>query len=358
MNYKTMIVYYLTGTGNSYRAACWMIEQAMVCALSARAIAAETAQPEKELQAGPTHLLGLVFPVHGFTAPWHVIRFVLALPRQDEMHAFVAVPRGATKIGRSRVFPGLEGTAGYLVALILVLKGYSVRGVTGLDMPSNWMSLHSSLSSVNVAFVLDKAKAQTRQLLEKILSGKFYFNGIFCLMVGLVLAPLSILYMALGRFWLSKLFFVSNACTGCGVCVQNCPIGAVVMRGSKKPRPYWKFSCESCMRCMGYCPENAVESGHSLGALFYFVATIPAATWLFNQATRLLPGTEWTQTDWTCDAVQYLYILFSLWLSYYVFHWLIKIPLINWLFTWTTLTHSYDRYHEPGTKTGNFKSMY
>jgi ferredoxin len=107
-----------------------------------------------------------------------------------------------------------------------MLKGYSVRGVTGLDMPSNWMALHSSLSSVNVAFILDKAKAQTRKLLEKILSGKYYFNGICCLMVGLVLAPLSILYMALGRFWLSKLFFATNACTGCGVCVQNCPIGA------------------------------------------------------------------------------------------------------------------------------------
>ena len=51
---------------------------------------------------------------------------------------------------------------------------------------------------------------------------------------------------------------------GCGLCVENCPNGALRLWGSDPARPYWTYSCESCMRCMGYCPEQAVEAGHSL----------------------------------------------------------------------------------------------
>lgn len=355
MNYRNMTVYFLTGTGNSYRAACWLAEQAQAGGMAAAVIAAEAARPERELAAGPGQLFGLVFPVHGFTAPWHVIRFALSLPRRNGMQAFVAVPRGATKIGASPVFPGMEGTAGYLIALILSLKGYTVRGVTGLDMPSNWTLLHTSLSPANVACVLARAKAQAGQLLTRILAGRTYFNGLVCLSAGLALAPLSLLYLAVGRFWLSKLFFAANACTGCGVCVRNCPNGAVVLRGAGKPRPYWTFACDSCMRCMSFCPEKAVEAGHSLGAITFYLTTVPAGAWVINQAAGLMPGTEWLRAGWVQVAVQYPYTLISLWLSYSVFHRLSRIPLINSLFTWTTLTHFYARYHEPGTRTGNFK---
>ena len=34
------------------------------------------------------------------------------------------------------------------------------------------------------------------------------------------------------------------------------------MVGGSKSRPYWTFACESCMRCMGYCPNKAVEVSH------------------------------------------------------------------------------------------------
>lgn len=78
-------------------------------------------------------LLGVVFPTHGLTAPWHVIRYALQLPAGKGKHAFVVATRAGTRIA-SVPLPGLEGTAGYLIALILVLRGYIVRGVMGLDI--------------------------------------------------------------------------------------------------------------------------------------------------------------------------------------------------------------------------------
>ena len=47
--------------------------------------------------------------------------------------------------------------------------------------------------------------------------------------------------------------------------------------------------------------------------------------------------------------IYYPNILLAAWLSYLLFYWLLRIPAINLLFTYTTLTHAYRRYHEPTT---------
>ena len=45
-----------------------------------------------------------------------------------------------------------------------------------------------------------------------------------------------------------------------------------------------------------------------------------------------------------------LYLYASLFLSYFIFHWLIRIRRVNLLFTYTTFTRLYPRYHEPETR--------
>ncbi|MBW1815229.1 MAG: hypothetical protein JRJ39_16720 [Deltaproteobacteria bacterium] len=56
-----------------------------------------------------TSLLGLVFPTHGFTAPWHMIKFTCRLPRVKKTSAFCTATRAGLKIGK--VFtPGISGT--------------------------------------------------------------------------------------------------------------------------------------------------------------------------------------------------------------------------------------------------------
>lgn len=43
------------------------------------------------------------------------------------------------------VYPGLSGLALILPALMLRLKGYRIKGLRPLDLPSNWISLHPGL---------------------------------------------------------------------------------------------------------------------------------------------------------------------------------------------------------------------
>ena len=349
MGYQHAVIYFWSGTGNSYRVATWLAEAAGEQGAAARVIPIGQGQPEAELHAGPASLLGLVMPTHGFTAPWPMIRFALRLPRRRGTHAVVMPTRAGTKIGH--VFlPGLEGTAGYLLALILALKGYRVRGVQAIDMPSNWTALHPGFGRSTAEAIVGRGENQARRFAGEILGGRRSLGGFLPLMLGLALLPISAGYMLVGRFFLARLFFASTRCDGCEVCARHCPAGAIEMWGHKPGRPYWTFRCESCMRCMNYCPKEAIEAGHSWGVILYFVTTIPATTALLNWLAPRMPGMAALRSRRATKLVQYPYVLLSMWLAYLVFSTLIRVPAINRFFTLTTLTHYYRRYHEPGTE--------
>ncbi len=355
MAYQNVTLYFMSGTGNSFRVATWLAEAATAQGVAARVVPIAEARPDEEVRPGPGQLLGLVFPTHGFTAPWAMLHFCLRLPRRGGTHALVMPTRAGSRMGKWYL-PGLEGTAAYLLALVLLLKGYNVRGVGAVDMPSNWTALHPALSPQSVAGITARTKARVEQRAATVLSGQRYLAGQIPLFLGLLLLPVSLAYLLVGRFFLAKLFFANSNCNGCRLCVDNCPHHALRMWGKKKPRPYWTYSCESCLRCMGYCPRKAVEAGHSWGVILYFVMAVPvldlslrrlagAAPWLERAAAS--PAWRWV--------LQYPYKLLSLFAAYALFSLLIRVPLVNKLFTWTTLTHLYRRYHEPETSLGEMK---
>jgi len=224
-------------------------------------------------------------------------------------------------------------------------------------MPLNWMSLFPGLHPRHVEVIRSRARGQVSEFMEPILSGSRCFRwGSFAhLLFGLLLLPISVMYLLFGRFFLSKLFFANFRCSGCGLCVENCPNGALRMWGNDPGRPYWTYSCESCMRCMGYCPEQAVEAGHSVGVILYYVTAVPMSAYALNLLDDSIPwlaNLRGTGAEWV---LQYPYFLFSMFLAYWILTHLIRIPLINRAFTYTTLTHLYRRYHEPDTALRDIK---
>lgn len=46
----------------------------------------------------------------------------------------------------------------------------------------------------------------------------------------------------------------SDSCTGCGLCAEKCPVGAIDLAN---PRRTDTKKCISCMRCVGLCPRHA-----------------------------------------------------------------------------------------------------
>jgi len=347
-------LYYLSGTGNSYRAANWLHEACNINGINSHLIPIQSSDPKVEIATGSESLVAFIYPTHGFTTPWLMLRSVSRLPSHTGTHAIVMATRAGTKFGKF-FFPGLEGTAAYLIALILALKGYYVRGVMGLDMPSNWTALHPGFNPTDAQAIIDRSKPKALNFINNILLGKRQLRGLFPLLLGIALLPVSLGYLLIGRFFLSKLFFAASQCNGCGLCAQNCPAKAIIMRGKKNPRPYWTFSCESCMRCMNFCPSHAVEASHLLALIMFEITSIPVwmitLNWLAKQSP-ILAGINGAIPQFI---LQYIYILASIALTYALFSQLIRIPVINKLFTLATLTHYYRRYREPDTNLKDLK---
>ena len=348
VGYQQATVYFYTGTGNSYRVAVWMADAVRRAGADVKLRSLRSARPVEEIGLGPRAFLGLVMPTHGFTTPWAMLRFALRLPRRRGTQAIAVATRAGAKIG-STYTPGVEGTATFLVALILGFKGYNIRGAIGIDMPSNWISLHPGLSPSTVSGIVSRARRRVASFMEAILTGRRRFVGWVSLAFGLLVSWLSLAYVLVGRFFLTKLFFASESCTGCGLCAERCPNQAIRMRGKRNSRPYWTFHCESCMRCMGFCPTRAVEASHLLAVGVYvlavIVARLPLLTWLSTRVPILGPLDS--VPLWLLESV---YALAAIGLLYPLFHLVLRVPGINRFFSRATLTHYYRRYHEPETK--------
>jgi Pyruvate/2-oxoacid:ferredoxin oxidoreductase delta subunit len=337
LQYEDVTLYFYSGSGNSYRAATWMAAAGDGgAAVRVRPIG--SAQPAQEIGGGETALLGLVMSTHGFTAPWPMLRFALRLPRRRKTHAVVVATRAA-----------FEGSACLLIALILLLKGYRVRGTLGVSMPSSWITVHPGFPPDRVAKIMPQARLQVSHFRDTISAGQRSFTSWPGSILGLLILPISLGYLLLGRFFLGKLFFASDDCTGCGLCAEHCPNQAIEMRGREgRCRPYWTFRCESCVRCMAYCPTQAIEASHLLGVGAYLLAAaIPTAALLVWLAT-IAPGLAFLSRipRWVLQSVTPLIVIGA---AYPFFHLLLRVGWLNRFFTLATLTHYYRRYHEPET---------
>lgn len=301
-DYDKTVAYYMSGTGNTFRVAIWFQECAHLHGIEYTISPIENAKPDEEIEAYGKQLVALFMPTHGFTSPWHMIKFAFRMPRKKGVHAFCVATRGSTKVG-SKSVPRAAGTAALLIGLILLFKGYCLKGITAIDMPSNWMSLYSGFSTENAKENIERGQKKATRIYNQILSGGSNWwtlsNCWDVLIFGIPLIWLSVGYLLIGRFFLAKLFFSNNNCTSCGICVRNCPTHYIKMVGKHKPRPYWKYNCESCMRCMGYCPNKAVEAGQSWAVVLWLITSFPLGVYLLSLLSQFPPELEALNTPFT-----------------------------------------------------------
>ena len=349
MDYRQGIVYYYSGTGNSRRVAVWLCEALAAAGCDVKLAPIQCPHPAHEVHHDEGIVFGLVMPTHAFTAPWPVLRFVLHLPRRTRAHAVVVATRGGLKIGRLHT-PGFEGTATLLLASVLAAKGYSIRATAGIDMPSNWTVLHPGLPPRAVESIISRARRKTAQLSADILSRRRRLSNPVASLLGILMLPISLGYLLLGRLFLAKLFFASDSCTSCGLCAEHCPHSGIVLHADRPgARPYWTFRCRSCMRCMAFCPTQAVEASHSLAlAALVLAGSLPTralVTWLTGRIPSLRAGRNTLRR--VLPGIGAVAVLAA---AYPLFHALLKIRPFSRLCTRTTLTHLYRRYHEPKTE--------
>ena len=171
MGYKKAKIYFLSGTGNSYRVAAWLHEACGSKGITSEIIPINIANPKEEIEASPDNLIVLAYPTHGLLPPWSAVKFIFKMPFKKGAHIFCVPTRGCFRLG-PLVVPGVAGIASMLTAIILPFKGYHPRGSVSFDMPANMISIHSRLSDKNIQRIITNAKGKADKFYQRLLSGK------------------------------------------------------------------------------------------------------------------------------------------------------------------------------------------
>jgi ferredoxin len=278
-----------------------------------------------------------------------MLAFLLNFNQLKGSDIFIGNTRAGMKL--SKLFlPGLSGIAMYFPALIMMLKGYEVRAMYPVDLPSNWISLHPGVKPAVVDSMVDHYRKKVGWFGNEVFEGRRVFLRSFALLpLDALVAPIALGYYFVGRFILAKTFVANYNCNNCGLCMEQCPTQSIIMHHG---RPYWKFTCESCMHCMNYCPKRAIETAHSfvflILALFIFLLN-PYFSELANELVK-----NWLNSSTLAFKVIYFVLrwsamLFTFWAGYKGLHNLMRFPRVNKLISMTTLSYwkFWRRYHIP-----------
>lgn len=350
--YDNLLMIYYSGTGNSKRVSGWIAETAAGAGLKTVVTSFSDYSPELIQGFTGRTLIGFFSATHGFNMPHSMLRFLFRFHDLKGADIFIGNTRAGMKL--SKLFmPGLSGLAMYFPALIMLLKGYKIRSMYPVDLPSNWISLHPGLKPKVIDSMFDHYRALTRRYAEKILAGKRVFLKSFMLLpLDILVAPISLAYYFIGRFIIAKTFITNEKCDNCGLCWKQCPTHSIVLNNN---RPFWKISCESCMKCMNYCPQRAIETAHS----FFFILLF-AMIFLLNPLLSQLVGAvtdKYMAGSGFASEVIYMILQWGSYLIVYIagyrlIHYLARYRAFSKLITYTSFTYwkFWRRYKAPGRR--------
>ncbi len=347
--YQNLLIYYLSGTGNALTASRWMVEEAASKGIHGQLIPVDRTKTPVIPELKGRTLIGFCFPTHGFGIPWFMLKFIWRFPKIKNSKVFISNTRAGSKL--SKVFlPGISGMAQWIPLLILLLKGYGIKGLLPLDMPSNWISVHPGYKAKVVNSMFARNHAIIVRCMEALLSGKrFYHYYVFAtLPLDIALAPIMIGYQMYGRFLFAKMFIATDKCNGCGICFEKCPVRAIRMYGDK---PYWTLNCESCMRCISICPERAIQASHLMATLIIIATTMLPVYLLIFDFFGSLPRMVFTSLDffleWGIKLLLYVMVYFVVWIF-------LRYKIISLLFEYTSLTRYWRGYKAPNTSAKDY----
>jgi ferredoxin len=230
------------------------------------------------------------------------------------------------------ITPGLTGVAFYFSAFILKLKGYSLRSMFPVDLPSNWISVHPGLNDRTVKYLHERNQEKVYRFARKVLDGGSDFRGVREIIQDILIAPVSLGYYCIGRFFFAKTYFASADCDNCGLCVKNCPVKAIKTIDN---RPFWTFNCESCMHCMSNCPKRAIETAHGSIILITVLSSFIFSGLFYFYFGQLFFDIENTVVGFVLESALFLVIL-AVW--YRFLHFVMRYKWVEKLVVYTSLT--------------------
>jgi ferredoxin len=238
---------YFTGTGNSLKVLNICKNLFIENGHSVNISAIKTGE-----QIDSADLIGFCFPVYAFGIPRICRNYLNKLQRfKNKQRAFVWITAGDSD---ESGFSIREATQ------ILKKKNCEIIYTGVIQMPINWTT--SPLppfppGQEEAKLIIEKSENLSINMAQEMMNGtrrfhqfnypkrfgklKFYFDY------------LMFKYLGLSNLW--RNFKVYTCCNGCGTCAEVCPTSSIKMVDKK---PFWSSTCEQCMRCVNYCPKEAI----------------------------------------------------------------------------------------------------
>ncbi|MGB4590393.1 MAG: EFR1 family ferrodoxin [Clostridiaceae bacterium] len=237
------MIFYFSGTGNSYYAAR-EISKGINEEIIDIAQAMKNKQFDFKLRTGEK--AGFVFPVYFYGIPTIVAEFIheLALKLNGKPYVYAVMTCGGSVSG-----------ADQLLRTHLKKNGYPLSACFELPMVDNYVLMYELSSLSEQKIKLEKADQKLLKIREKIEreDKEGYTSGVFGKITTQMIYP----FYKAGRK--TAKFSVDEHCTSCGLCEMNCPENTIVLEAGK---PVWvKDQCIHCLACINACPVEAIQYG-------------------------------------------------------------------------------------------------
>lgn len=244
------MIYYFSGTGNSYAAAKKLAE-GLGEDLMDIALAVQEGNYSHTLEKGER--LGFVFPVYAWAPPKIVTDFVknLELYYSGDPYIFAVCTCGSSAGKTMDIFEAALEENG-----LVLDSGFSVV------MPDNCVVLFDTETEEASAQKLEQAEKTLDNILRAIrLNWSDFFRvkrGRMGNLLSLTVNP------AFTKGMKTKSFYVTKDCIGCGLCERICTSGCIAMTAGK---PVWTEDiCNMCLACINRCPAKAIQYGRKTAA--------------------------------------------------------------------------------------------
>ncbi len=163
------------------------------------------------------------------------------------------------------------GSAGVYLKELCTRKGFTYKGVIGVQMPENYVAIFKVTEKAEAEQMISAADRRIKQISGFISRGNDFPAEKLSFLAGFKSRTINPIFYK--RFVKSKDFWVTDKCISCGRCEQLCPLNNVRLVDGL---PIYGENCTHCMACICGCPTEAIEyKKRTVGKLRYYNSKSP-----------------------------------------------------------------------------------
>lgn len=247
-----MVIYYFSGTGNSYhvtKAFQQYMKNTYDEDIAAIAVNAQFLKYKDHLLYTPSdQVIGFVFPTHNRSLPIPIQRLLerLTLPKTSYLFAVTTHVQDSSYVFRqlkTRLGPSKK----QLQMEAAILMPDNNPGRQSFYVPTQDMLRHIEEVMYEKVAMLSEIVARRETYIDADIGGAKLGN-----------TPKRWIGTLMSKSKGNDLFYVNSTCSNCGECVAVCPSEKLRLSGIG---PEWKkdVTCYQCYACINACPKQAIQ---------------------------------------------------------------------------------------------------